>query len=304
MGFFDKLKKGLTKTRESFTEKIEKIVIGYADIDDELLDELEETLIMSDVGFNTTEKLMVAVRKGIKKKEINGPEDLKPFLARQISEMLTKDSDEIHMAAEGPTVMLVIGVNGVGKTTTIGKLSAFYKGQGKSVMLAAADTFRAAAIDQLEVWGQRTGATVIKHEEGSDPAAVAFDAVKAAKARKMDVLIIDTAGRLQTKSNLMEELSKINRVIGREIPDAPHETLLVLDASTGQNAISQAELFTKAAPISGVVLTKLDGTAKGGVVIGIKDSLSMPVKWIGVGEGVDDLRPFNAEDFAKALFTE
>lgn len=304
MGFFDKLKKGLTKTRESFTEKIEKIVIGYADIDDELLDELEETLIMSDVGFNTTEKLMDAVRKGIKKKEINGPEDLKPFLARQISEMLTKDSDEIHMAAEGPTVMLVIGVNGVGKTTTIGKLSAFYKGQGKSVMLAAADTFRAAAIDQLEVWGQRTGATVIKHEEGSDPAAVAFDAVKAAKARKMDVLIIDTAGRLQTKSNLMEELSKINRVIGREIPDAPHETLLVLDASTGQNAISQAELFTKAAPISGVVLTKLDGTAKGGVVIGIKDSLSMPVKWIGVGEGVDDLRPFNAEDFAKALFTE
>ena len=304
MGFFDKLKKGLTKTRESFTEKIEKIVIGYADIDDDLLDELEETLIMSDVGFNTTEKLMVAVRKGIKKKEINGPEDLKPFLARQISEMLTKDSDEIHMAAEGPTVMLVIGVNGVGKTTTIGKLSAFYKGQGKSVMLAAADTFRAAAIDQLEVWGQRTGATVIKHEEGSDPAAVAFDAVKAAKARKMDVLIIDTAGRLQTKSNLMEELSKINRVIGREIPDAPHETLLVLDASTGQNAISQAELFTKAAPISGVVLTKLDGTAKGGVVIGIKDSLSMPVKWIGVGEGVDDLRPFNAEDFAKALFTE
>ncbi len=304
MGFFDKLKKSLTKTRESFTEKIEKLVIGYADIDDELLDELEETLIMSDVGFSTTEKLMDAVRKGIKKKEINGPEDLKPFLAKQISDMLTKDSDEIRMAAEGPTVMLVIGVNGVGKTTTIGKLSAFYKGQGKSVMLAAADTFRAAAIDQLEVWGQRTGATVIKHEEGSDPAAVAFDAVKAAKARKVDILIIDTAGRLQTKSNLMEELSKINRVIGREIPEAPHETLLVLDASTGQNAISQAELFTKAAPISGVVLTKLDGTAKGGVVIGIKDSLSMPVKWIGVGEGVDDLRPFNAEDFAKALFAE
>ncbi len=304
MGFFDKLKKGLTKTRESFTEKIEKLVIGYADIDDELLDELEETLIMSDVGFSTTENLMDAVRKGIKKKEINGPEDLKPFLAKQISDMLTKDSDEIRMAAEGPTVMLVIGVNGVGKTTTIGKLSAFYKEQGKCVMLAAADTFRAAAIDQLEVWGQRTGATVIKHEEGSDPAAVAFDAVKAAKARKVDILIIDTAGRLQTKSNLMEELSKINRVIGREIPEAPHETLLVLDASTGQNAISQAELFTKAAPISGVVLTKLDGTAKGGVVIGIKDSLSMPVKWIGVGEGVDDLRPFNAEDFAKALFAE
>ena len=195
-------------------------------------------------------------------------------------------------------------MNGAGKTTTIGKLSAYYKERGKSVMLAAADTFRAAAIDQLEVWGNRTGAQVIKHEEGSDPAAVAFDAVKAAKARGIDVLIVDTAGRLQTKSNLMQELEKINRVIGREIPGAPHETLLVLDATTGQNAISQAELFTKAAPITGVVLTKLDGTAKGGVVIGIKSQLAMPVKWIGVGEGVEDLRPFVAEDFAKALLGE
>ncbi|WP_407396513.1 signal recognition particle-docking protein FtsY [Anaerovibrio sp.] len=302
MGFFDKLKKGLTKTRETITEKIEKLVIGYADIDDDLLDELEEILIMADVGVNTTENLMEAVRKGIKKKEINSPEDLKPFLAKKISELLTKDSDITKIAQEGPTVILVIGVNGVGKTTTIGKLSNYYREQGKTVMLAAADTFRAAAIDQLEIWGERTNAKVIRHEENSDPAAVAFDAVKAAVARNVDILLIDTAGRLQTKSNLMEELKKINRVIQREIPEAPHETLLVLDATTGQNAISQAKLFTEAAPISGVVLTKLDGTAKGGVVIGIKAELSMPVKWIGVGEGVDDLRPFVAEDFAKALF--
>ena len=304
MGFFDKLKRGLNKTRENLTNKIEKLIIGYADIDDEFLDELEETLIMADVGVKTTDRLMTAVRKGIKKKEINSPEELKPFLAEEIAEILSQGSNETRLAANGPTVLLVIGVNGAGKTTTIGKLSAYYKGQGKSVMLAAADTFRAAAIDQLEVWGKRTGATVIKHEEGSDPAAVAFDAVKAAVARKIDILIIDTAGRLQTKSNLMEELKKINRVIGREIPGAPHETLLVLDATTGQNAISQADLFTKAAPISGVVLTKLDGTAKGGVVIGIKSELSMPVKWIGVGESVEDLRPFVAEDFAKALFQD
>lgn len=303
MGFFDKLKKGLNKTRESFTNRIEKLVIGYADIDDDLLDELEETLLMADVGVPTTEKLMAAVRQGIKKKQINSPEDLKPFLAKEISAILTagEDQNQTKMAEEGPTVLLVIGVNGAGKTTTIGKLAAYYKEQGKRVMLAAADTFRAAAIDQLEVWGERTGAQVIKHEEGSDPAAVAFDAVKAAIARRVDLLIVDTAGRLQTKSNLMQELEKINRVIQREIPGAPHETLLVLDATTGQNALHQAELFTKVAPITGVVLTKLDGTAKGGVIIGIKSQLAMPVKWIGVGEGVEDLRPFVAEDFAKAL---
>ncbi len=306
MGFFDRLKKGLTKTRDNLTSKIEKIVLGYADIDDDLLDEIEETLIMADVGVDTTEKLMTAVRKGIKRKEINGPEDLVPYLEKQIAAILTRDAadDAMHMAAEGPTVMLVIGVNGAGKTTTIGKLAAYYKAQGKSVMLAAADTFRAAAIDQLQVWGDRTGVPVIRHQEGSDPAAVAFDAVKAAKARGIDLLIVDTAGRLQTKANLMQELEKINRVIGREIKDAPHETLLVLDATTGQNAVSQAKLFTKAAPITGVVLTKLDGTAKGGVVIGIKDQLAMPVKWIGVGEQVDDLRPFNAEEYARALFSK
>jgi len=302
MGFFDRLKKGLAKTRETFTNKIEKLIIGYTDIDDDLLDELEETLIMSDVGVKTTERLMADVRKGIKKKDINTPEDLKPFLAEKISEILSTGSDETRIASAGPTVLLVIGVNGVGKTTTIGKLAAYYKEQGKSVMLAAADTFRAAAIDQLQIWGDRTGVPVIRHEEGSDPAAVAFDAVKAARARSIDVLIIDTAGRLHTKSNLMEELKKINRVIQREIAEAPHETLLVLDATTGQNAISQADLFQKAAAITGIVLTKLDGTAKGGVIIGLKSELSMPVKWIGVGEGVDDLRPFIAKDFARALF--
>jgi len=302
MGFFDRLKKGLAKTRETFTNKIEKLIIGYADIDDDLLDELEETLIMSDVGVKTTERLMADVRKGIKKKDINTPEDLKPFLAEKISEILSTGSDETRIASAGPTVLLVIGVNGVGKTTTIGKLAAYYKEQGKSVMLAAADTFRAAAIDQLQIWGDRTGVPVIRHEEGSDPAAVAFDAVKAARARSIDVLIIDTAGRLHTKSNLMEELKKINRVIQREIAEAPHETLLVLDATTGQNAIRQADLFQKAAAITGIVLTKLDGTAKGGVIIGLKSELSMPVKWIGVGEGVDDLRPFIAKDFARALF--
>ena len=302
MGFFDRLKKGLAKTRETFTNKIEKLIIGYADIDDDLLDELEETLIMSDVGVKTTERLMADVRKGIKKKDINTPEDLKPFLAEKISEILSTGSDETRIAAAGPTVRLVIGVNGVGKTTTIGKLAAYYKEQGKSVMLAAADTFRAAAIDQLQIWGDRTGVPVIRHEEGSDPAAVAFDAVKAARARGVDILIIDTAGRLHTKSNLMEELKKIHRVIRREIAEAPHETLLVLDATTGQNAISQADLFQKAAAITGIVLTKLDGTAKGGVIIGLKSELSLPVKWVGVGEGVDDLRPFIAKDFARALF--
>ena len=302
MGFFDRLKKGLAKTRETFTNKIEKLIIGYADIDDDLLDELEETLIMSDVGVKTTERLMADVRKGIRKKDINTPEDLKPFLAEKISEILSTGSDETRIASAGPTVLLVIGVNGVGKTTTIGKLAAYYKEQGKSVMLAAADTFRAAAIDQLQIWGDRTGVPVIRHEEGSDPAAVAFDAIKAARARSIDVLIIDTAGRLHTKSNLMEELKKINRVIQREIAEAPHETLLVLDATTGQNAISQADLFQKAVAITGIVLTKLDGTAKGGVIIGLKSELSMPVKWIGVGEGVDDLRPFIAKDFARALF--
>lgn len=302
MGFFDRLKQGLTRTRASLTAKIETAILGYADIDEALLDDLEEILLMADVGVATTETLMKAVRRGIKTKEIKEPEDLKPFLEKEITALLVKGGAGIRMAANGPTVLLIVGVNGAGKTTTIGKLSAFYHYYGKKVMLAAADTFRAAAIDQLEIWGERTKAEVIRHEEGSDPAAVVFDAVKAAKARAVDVLVVDTAGRLQTKANLMAELEKIKRVIQREIPGAPHETLLVLDATTGQNAVSQAKLFTQAAPVTGVVLTKLDGTAKGGVVIGIKAELSIPIKWIGVGEAVEDLRPFAAEDFAKALF--
>ncbi len=304
MGFFDKLKKGLEKTRKNFTEKIERIIVGYAKIDDEFLDDVEEALIVADVGVKTTEQLMADIRKGIKAKEINAPDDLRPFLEKKISQMLGEDGTGGRITVNPPAVIIVVGVNGVGKTTTIGKLANYYKGEGKSVLLAAADTFRAAAIDQLEVWGQRGGAAIIKHSEGSDPAAVAFDAVQAAKARHIDVLIVDTAGRLHTKSNLMEELKKIGRVIGREIPGAPHETLLVLDATTGQNAISQTELFSKAVPLTGIVLTKLDGTAKGGVVIGLHAELNIPVKWIGVGEGIDDLRPFSAVDFAKALFNK
>lgn len=304
MGFFDKLKAGLEKTRKSFTEKIEQLVIGYATIDDEFLDDLEAVLLSADVGVATTAKLMTEIRKGIKEKEINSPDDLKPFLQDKISAMLVGQDQVETVLHEPPTVILIVGVNGVGKTTTIGKLANYYREDGKKVLVAAADTFRAAAIDQLEIWGQRTGTDVIKHAEGSDPAAVAFDAVQAAKARNADVVIIDTAGRLHTKSNLMEELKKINRVIAKEIPDAPHETLLVLDATTGQNAINQAKLFGDAVELSGVVLTKLDGTAKGGVVIAIKNELGLPVKWVGVGEGVNDLRPFNAAEFATALFTQ
>lgn len=304
MGFFDKLKAGLEKTRKSFTEKIEQLVIGYATIDDEFLDDLEAVLLSADVGVATTSKLMAEIRKGIKDKLINSPDDLKPFLQEKISAMLVGQSPAEAASHNPPTVILVVGVNGVGKTTTIGKLASYYCENGKKVLLAAGDTFRAAAIDQIEIWGQRTGTEVIKHAEGSDPAAVAFDAVQAAKARKADMVIIDTAGRLHTKSNLMEELKKINRVIAKEIADAPHETLLVLDATTGQNAINQAKLFGDAVKLSGVVLTKLDGTAKGGVVIAINNELDLPVKWVGVGEGVNDLRPFVAADFAAALFAD
>lgn len=304
MGFFDKLKAGLEKTRKSFTDKIEQLIIGYATIDDEFLDDLEAVLLSADVGVHTTTKLMNDIRSGIKSKEIESPEQLRPFLQAKISAILSEGVNESVVALQPPTIIMVVGVNGVGKTTTIGKLGNYYQEQGHKVILAAGDTFRAAAIDQLEIWGQRIGAEVIKHSEGSDPAAVAFDAVQSAKAKKADVLIIDTAGRLHTKSNLMEELKKIKRVISREIPEAPHETLLVLDATTGQNAINQAKIFGEATPVSGVVLTKLDGTAKGGVVVGMKAELSLPVKWIGVGEGINDLRPFIAEEFSQALFSD
>ena len=302
MGFFDKLKSGLEKTRKTLTEKIEKLVIGYATIDDDFLDELEEVLIMADVGIKTTSILMQDVRNGIKAKQINEPADLRPFLEAKLKELLSNGDYKINYAKQGPTVIIVVGVNGVGKTTTIGKLGNYYKEQGLKVVLAAGDTFRAAAIDQLEIWGGRIGVDVIKHTEGSDPAAVVYDALKSAKSKEADVLIIDTAGRLHTKFNLMEELKKINRIVEREITGAPHETLLVLDATTGQNAINQAKLFSQATPLTGVVLTKLDGTAKGGVVVAIKSELEIPVKWIGIGEGVNDLRPFDPEEFSKALF--
>ena len=296
MGFFDRLKAGLTKTREKFIDKIDEILHGAPKIDDELLDELEETLITSDVGMQTTEKLIEGLRKGIRRAEINSPADVKNFLANQIRDILTEEEGTFDYV-EPPRVILMIGVNGAGKTTTIGKLAAYYKAQGKKVMMAAADTFRAGAIDQLEIWAERTNSAFIKHSEGSNPSSVALDAARSAVAQKMDVLLVDTAGRLQNKYNLMEELKKIKGVKG-----APHEVLLVLDATTGQNALRQAELFSQTAGITGIVLTKLDGTAKGGMIIGIKEQLNIPVKWVGVGERLDDLRPFNAKEFADALF--
>lgn len=303
MGFFDKLKSGLEKTRKGLTENIERLVVGYAKIDEELLDDLEALLLGADVGVKTTAKLMADIREGIKTKKIETPEDLKPFLAQRITDLLCVSGNEPPVRSPGqPYVIMVVGVNGVGKTTTIGKLGSFFAQHGQKVLFAAADTFRAAAIDQLEIWGNRSGLEVIKQAENSDPAAVAFDACQAAKARQADFVIIDTAGRLHTKSNLMEELKKVERVVSREIPSAPHEILLVLDATTGQNAINQAKLFSQAVRVTGVVLTKLDGTAKGGVIIAIRHELGLPVRWIGVGEGIDDLRPFEPEDFAKALF--
>ncbi|MBP2640143.1 MAG: ftsY [Firmicutes bacterium] len=302
MGFFDRLKTGLEKTRKNFTDKIDQLISGYATIDSEFLEDLEAVLLSADIGIQTTNKLMASINTGIRAKEIRNPDELRPYLKTKIEEMLLKNVPEVDVSTEPPRVVLVIGVNGVGKTTTIGKLGNFYREKGETVLLAAGDTFRAAAIEQLEIWGKRIGVDVIKQATGSDPAAVAFDAVQAAKARKVDTLIIDTAGRLHTKTNLMEELKKINRVISREIPGAPHEILLVLDATTGQNAISQAKLFSAAAPVTGVVLTKLDGTAKGGVVVSIGGELGLPVLWIGVGEGITDLRPFDPREFADALF--
>lgn len=301
MGFFERLKDGLQKTRKNFTERIEVLVGMSAEIDDDFLDELEMILLSADVGAKTTEKLIEAVRQAARKKEIKGTEDVVPFLKKYLAQMLTEEGQRTRICGT-PTVILVVGVNGVGKTTTIGKLANYFHLLNYKVMIAAADTFRAAASEQLEIWGKRAGCDVIKHAEGADPAAVVFDAMKAAIARKADILFIDTAGRLHNKANLMNELEKIHRVIKREIPEAPHETFLVLDATTGQNAITQAKVFTETANVTGVVLTKLDGTAKGGVVIAIREELGLPVKWIGVGEGIMDFRPFEPEKFVDALF--
>lgn len=298
---FDNLKTGLSKTKDALTDKINETLKLAITIDDDLYEELEEILVMSDIGMDTTIEIIERLKSKIRKEKINDPSEVYPALKEVIRNMLLEGT-ETSSNEEEKKVMLIIGVNGVGKTTSIGKLAAKNKAEGKKVLLAAADTFRAAAIDQLEVWSERAGVDLIKHSEGSDPAAVVFDAVSAAKSRKIDLLICDTAGRLHNKKNLMDELAKIGRIIDREFEGVAKETLLVLDATTGQNAVIQAKQFMEACPIDGIILTKLDGTAKGGVVISIKNSLNIPVRYIGVGEGIEDLQEFDAESFAEALF--
>lgn len=303
MGFFDKLKNGLTKTRESIAKQVNNVFSVFVKVDDELFENLEEALIMADIGVETSSYIIEKLRDNVKHKHVTDGNLVKEELKSIISEILSALDTTVNTSTT-PSVILVIGVNGVGKTTSIGKIASHYKSMGKKVLLAAADTFRAAAIDQLDIWAQRSGCDIIKHQENSDPAAVVFDACTAAKARGADILICDTAGRLHNKKNLMAELAKINRVIERELPDSARETLLVLDATTGQNAVSQAKLFSEAADITGIILTKLDGTAKGGIVISIAKEQNVPVKFVGVGEGIDDLQEFNSDDFAKAIFEE
>lgn len=301
MGFFDKLKQGLSKTRGSIAEKVNEVFASAQQIDDDFFDELEEALITADMGAYTSAYIIEELRDRVEAKRLRSADRVKEELRDVIRYILTRGDCSMHLDTK-PSVVLVIGVNGVGKTTNIGKLAHFYKSQGKRVMLAAADTFRAAAIDQLDVWAQRSGCEIIKHKENSDPAAVIFDACNAAKARGCDILICDTAGRLHNKKNLMEELAKISRVIERELGDASKEVLLVLDATTGQNALSQAKLFSEVADITGIILSKLDGTAKGGVIVPIMREQSLPVKFVGVGEGIDDLQQFEPYDFCRALF--
>ncbi len=300
MGFFEKLKGGLAKTKDAVFGKVDDIVKSFAKVDEDLLEELEEVLICSDMGYETCEEIIDRLRGQIKEEKLKDPADVKDAL-KQILREKVGDGDGLHLETK-PSVILVIGVNGVGKTTSIGKIAANLKSQGKKVIVAAADTFRAAAIDQLQVWTDRAGVELIRQSEGSDPASVVFDAVNAAKSRGADVLIVDTAGRLHNKKNLMMELAKIDRVIDREAPGASRETLLVLDSTTGQNAVSQAKEFKESADITGLVLTKLDGTAKGGAVFSIKDVLDIPVKFIGVGEQIEDMQPFDPDMFISALF--
>ena len=300
MSFFEKLKRGLQKTKNAIFKPFSDLFKSLRKIDEDLMEELEEILVCADLGAVTTDDILTKLREEIKENKIKDSDDVKIALKRIMREMLGEGED-INFG-EGITVILVIGVNGVGKTTSIGKISASLKRQKKKVVVAAADTFRAAAIDQLNVWTDRAGVDLIKHSEGSDPAAVVFDAISAAKKRNADVLIIDTAGRLHNKKNLMNELAKIDRVITRELPDSTRETLLVLDSTTGQNAVNQAKEFKNAADISGIVLTKLDGTAKGGIIFSIKNELDIPVKFIGVGEQIDDMEKFDAGDFIDALF--
>lgn len=302
MGFFNKIKEGLKKTRDAVIGQIDSMLKSFTKIDDELFEELEELLVMGDVGVPTAEKICEELKKRVKKEGIKNPNEIHRLLEETVSDML-RGGEKLDLSTT-PSIILVIGVNGVGKTTTIGKLANHLTKQGKKVILAAGDTFRAAAIEQLEIWADRSHCEIIKQNEGSDPAAVIYDAISAAKARHADVIICDTAGRLHNKKPLMDELAKINRIIDRELPDASKEKLLVLDATTGQNAVNQAEQFSLATGITGIVLTKLDGTAKGGVVLAIKEGLGIPVKYIGVGEQIDDLQPFDAEDFARALFAQ
>ena len=302
MGFFEKLKSGLAKTKDALFKKVDDLFKSFVKVDEDMLEELEELLIMSDVGATSSEEIIERLREKIRDERITDPEACKVALRDILVEMIG-EGEPLRLESK-PSVILVIGVNGVGKTTSIAKIANRLKQNKKQVLLAAADTFRAAAIDQLQIWADRVGVELIKHSEGSDPAAVVFDAVAAAKKRGSDVLIIDTAGRLHNKKNLMDELAKINRVIDRELPGASRETLLVLDATTGQNAVSQAKEFKHAADITGLVLTKLDGTAKGGIVFSIKQELDIPVKFIGVGEKYDDMQEFVAKDFVDALFSE
>lgn len=300
MGLFAKIKEGLKKTRENVSTSIEKMLHSFQKIDDELFEELEELLVLGDVGVPTAERICEECRRQVKERKISDPDEIYGLI-QEITAGMMRGGEALDVSTK-PSVVLVIGVNGVGKTTTIGKLAYRLKNEGKRVILAAADTFRAAAIEQLEVWAERSGCDLIRQSEGSDPASVVFDAISAAKARGADMVICDTAGRLHNKKNLMAELEKINRIIDRELPGAAKEVLLVLDAATGQNAVNQAREFQNAAHITGIVLTKLDGTPKGGVVIAIREDLKIPVKFIGVGEQLDDLQPFDADEFAKALF--
>ncbi|HWR29294.1 MAG TPA: signal recognition particle-docking protein FtsY [Negativicutes bacterium] len=304
MGLFDSLKSGLEKSRRSLAEKLSGLIQGSSALDDEFYDDLEATLIMSDTGASVARRLIESTRKAAAAKNLQKPAELLPVLEQEIAAMMSSAADkEIEISAK-PHVILVVGVNGSGKTTSIGKLAHYYRGQGKKVLMAAADTFRAAAGEQLILWAQRTGADIVSHAEGSDPAAVVYDALSAAKARKTDVLIVDTAGRLHTKANLMEELKKIRRVIQRELPEAPQETLLVLDAVTGQNALLQAKIFNEVTELTGVILTKLEGTAKGGFAISIRTELGVPVRWVGLGEQQGDFAPFDAAAYAHALLNE